>query len=273
MSNKSTITAIIIAKNEEEMIVNCVETVRWCDEILVIDNNSTDKTVQLAEASGARVVGTKASSFSELRNEGLKKAKTDWVFYLDADERVTPKLAQEIQVHVETNDAAVLQVKRKNIYYGQLVTHGGWGRDLLERVFLRSALKTWQGQVHESPEFTGQVIKLHQELVHFTHRNTRDNLLKSADWTLIEAKLLYEAKSPQVKISTLFRKAIMEFVRRLIFKKGYQDGIVGWIESMVQGMNKFLVYLQLWELQQKPSLSDQYQQAEREIVELWKQQS
>jgi len=270
MSNKATITAIIIAKNEEEMLVNCLETVRWCDEILVIDNNSIDKTAQLAEANGARVVSAKSNNFSELRNEGLKKSKTDWVFYLDADERVTPKLAQEIQVHVETNDAQVLRLKRQNIYYGQLVTHGGWGEDLLERVFMRSALKTWQGQVHESPEYTGQAITLHQELVHLTHRNTRDNLLKSADWTLIEAKLLYEAKSPEVKILTLFRKTIMEFVRRLVFKKGYQDGPVGWIESMVQGMNKFLVYLQLWELQQKPTLPEQYQQAEKEIVELWK---
>lgn len=273
---KPSLTAIIIAKNEEEMIANCIETVRWCDEILVINNDSSDATVGIAHRLGARVV-TLPGSFADLRNEGLKRIKTDWVLYIDADERVTPSLAEEIKQEIEHSSAVAFALTRTNILYGHHMKHGGWQNDSVVRLFKKEALKGWRGLVHEEAVLessSDQEIKvLHHPLIHFTHRNLISGLLKTAQWTPIEAKLLHEAGTPPVTLLTLLRKGGMELWRRVVMQGGYKDGLAGWIEALVQAMNRMLVYMQLWELQQKPSLQEQYSRHEQAIVKLWKQQS
>jgi glycosyltransferase involved in cell wall biosynthesis len=268
---KLNITAIVLAKNEVEMISNCIETLRWCDEVIVIDSGSTDDTAAIAENAGARVVRHKSDSFAQLRDLGLRHVKTDWVIYIDADERVTPRLYQEIAVNIETENADVLQMFRENICYGQVLRHGGWQNDMVTRIFRKSALKGWHGVIHESPEFEGSVKQLHTPLIHLTHRSTQDNLRKSADWTIKEAELLAESDIDPVTLSTLLRKGIMEFIRRAYLKGGRKDGMAGIVESIVQGMNRVMVYIQVWELQQKPSIKDVYQKTERQIADQWKQ--
>ncbi len=264
------LTAVIIAKNEEAMIANCIETLRWCDEILVIDNGSTDSTAAVAEKLGARVVGFSSEDFSQVREMGLKRVKTDWIMYIDADERITPTLKQEIAVQVETHGAAALRMKRETMAYGYSVQHGGFEADFVTRVFRVSTLQGWEGSIHESPVFEGEVLTLHTGLVHLTHRSTRDNLLKSADWTRLEAQLLYEAAVPEVTFFTLLRKGGMEFVRKAFIKRGYKDGPVGLIEALVQALNRVMVYIQVWELQRQPSIEERYRTKELEIAREWK---
>jgi glycosyltransferase involved in cell wall biosynthesis len=263
------ITGIIIAKNEAEMIANCIDTLRWCDEVLVVDSGSTDATPEIAKTTGARVVVLKSGNFAELREFGLKHVKTDWVIYLDADERITPRLYQEIAVNIETNNADVLQMKRENICYGSTFHHGGWENDLVTRVFKKSALKGWTGIIHESPEFKGEVKLLFTSLIHLTHRSTQANLKKSADWTILEAKLLAESGVPPVTLRTLLRKGTMEFFRRAFMKQGRKDGMPGLIEALVQGMNRVMVYIQVWEIQQNPSIAEKYLKIEKDIAAQW----
>ncbi|NCN87369.1 MAG: glycosyltransferase family 2 protein [Candidatus Pacebacteria bacterium] len=263
------ISAIIIAKNEEEMIANCIEGLRWCDEIIVIDNGSTDTTGHIAEKLGARVIGFANDNFSKVRNEGLKRSKTDWVFYVDADERVTPALAREIMVNVETGAGEAFSLKRQNICYGHHLNYGGWEKDFVTRVFRVSSLKEWTGKIHERAIFDGKELILKQPLIHLTHRSTRENLHKSADWTGLEAGLLYNANIKPITLVTLIRKGLMEFFRRAFFKKGRKDGMVGYVEALVQAMNRVMVYIQVWELQQKPSIPDRYEKIEREVARQW----
>lgn len=267
---RPTITAVIIAKDEAKMIANCIETLRWCDQVLVIDNGSSDNTEEIAIELGAKVVSFASDNFSQLRNKAFSFVKTDWLFYVDADERVTPNLSKEILVHMETDSASALIVQRENINYGHQMTAGGWQNDQLTRVFKRSSLQNWHGRIHESAKYSGEAKQLHHPLIHLTHRNTIDGLLKSAHWTPMEAELLYKSNIKPVTLMTLIRKGLMEFIRRGILKKGYQDGMVGWIEAIIQGFNRVLVYIQVWELQQDPSIADKYQQKELEIVDLWK---
>lgn len=267
---KPSITAVIIAKNEEHMLPTCLLSLKWCDEILVIDNNSSDNTALLAENSGAKVIHFSHSSFSRLRNEALKHLKTDWVFYVDADERVLPVLAKEIKVQMETNQYDVFSLKRKNICYGKELKHGGWEKDLVTRVFKVSNLKRWDGDVHESPIFEGQETVLNTELIHHTHRNTTDGLNKTIKWTKMEAKLLADSGLQDISFLTIFRKGLMEFLRRGISQKGYKDGLPGLIEALTQGINKMLVYIQVWEFQQNPSLKEQYQKRDVKITKIWK---
>ncbi|HEX7017961.1 MAG TPA: glycosyltransferase family 2 protein [Patescibacteria group bacterium] len=269
---KPSISAVIIAKNEDQMIANCIETLRWCDEIVVIDNGSEDATASLAESLGARVVNFKSPHFDKLREEGLKRTKTDWIFYVDADERVTPILAKEIMVQLETSPASAIRMRRQNVLYGSHFHHGGWQNEYVTRVFKRKDLKNWQGVIHESPVFEGELITVHSPLTHFTHRSVIQGLSKTIAWTPLEAKLLYEANVSPVTVMTLLRKGIMEFIRRAYFQKGYQDGMPGMIEALTQGINRMLVYMQVWELQQNPSIEDLYKKEEVEIANLWQKE-
>lgn len=268
-SSQPSITAVVIARDEEAMIVNCLETLRWCDQVLVINNGSSDRTEQLAEQWGAKVVSFTSHNFARLRDEALKYLKTDWIFYVDSDERVSPQLSQEIRVNLETETASVFTLDRKNICYGYELQHGGFGQDQVTRVFKKDALEGWQGEIHESPIFSGQVKHLTTPLLHLTHRSTQQNLYKSAEWTIKEAELIAGAGAKPVTFWTLVRKGVMEFVRRAIFKKGYQDGLPGLVEALVQGMNRMMVYIQVWELQQKPPLEKRYQQQEEMIANQW----
>lgn len=267
--DKLPVTAIVLTKNEEQMIVNCLETVKWCQEIIVIDSQSTDSTVQLAKRTGAIVYSTDKNSFADRRNYGLSKARTPWIFYLDADERVTPQLMQEMSLAISDDSTSALRLHRLNIHYGREMQNGGWQNDYLVRVFKTENLQEWTGIVHESPQFTGTVKQLENSLVHLTHRNMIDGLKKTIQWTNDEAELLFNANHPQVTVKTLIRKSLMEVYRRAFKWKGRKDGIEGWIEALVQGMNKFIVYERLWELQRKPSLDKTYQAIDQKIIEKW----
>jgi (heptosyl)LPS beta-1,4-glucosyltransferase len=268
MNNK--ITAIVIAKNEESMISSCLETLKWCDEILLIDNDSSDLTVQKAERFGVKIVSFKSKSFAEIRTEALKKVTTPWLFYLDADERVTPDLAKKIKNTIENTEISAISIARKNIYYGKYFQYGGWQNDLVTRVFKKSDLQNWSGDIHESPNYSGKTTSISEPIIHLSHRNVIDGLYKTAEWTQIEARLLYKSNIKKVKLRTIFRKGLMEFLRRAFFKKGYKDGHEGFIEAIIQAINKILIYIQVWEMQQKPSLKNKYLEQEKNISKLWK---
>jgi glycosyltransferase involved in cell wall biosynthesis len=269
---KQNLTAIILTHNEADMIEGCLKTLGWCRQVLVIDDSSTDETTQKAENLGAKVVQFSHPSFARRRNEALKHAEGDWLFYIDADERVTPTLAKEILVHLETDEAPALKMRRENYLYGYKFEHGGWQTDWVTRVFKKSAFREWTGDIHESPLFEGEAIELHSPLIHLTHRSTENNLRKSAGWTKLEAELLYKAGEKTVTFGILIRKGLMEFWRRAILQKGQRDGLAGVIEALVQGMNRVFVYIQVWELQQKPTLPERYEQKEQEIKQLWRRE-
>ncbi len=268
--SRAKLTAVIIAKNEEKMLPACLETLTWCDELLLIDCASTDQTAQIADTYGAKVIGFDHPSFAKIREKALESVTTDYLFYIDADERVTPALAKEILVHLENQDCQVMEINRENICYGRKFAYGNWQNDRVLRVFHRKNLKGWQGEIHESPIYSGQPCLLTYPLIHLTHRSTKDNLFKSAQWTIKEASLIAASKeTKKVTFFTILRKGMMEFYRRAFKFKGYKDGLAGLIEALVQGMNRMLVYIQVWELQEKPSLEDRYHKQEMKVKKLW----
>ncbi|MFH1967492.1 MAG: glycosyltransferase family 2 protein [Patescibacteria group bacterium] len=264
------VTAVVLAFNEQQMIEACLNTLRWTGEVLVIDTGSSDETVKMAESWGARVVSIKSPSFAYLRTEALKYVKTPWVLYIDADERVTPRLAQEILVNIETNSAEALAFNRQNVYFGRVMKGGGWQTDQVTRAFLVEKLKTWQGIIHESPVFAGQQKLLASPLIHLTHRNAIDGLYKTALWTPKEAELLAKSdKTPDVNFGLIVKKMSREFIKRAYLKGGIKDGQTGLIEALIQGINRALVYIQVWERQQIPSIGERYQKKETEIRQDW----
>jgi len=246
---KTTISAVIIAKNEEAMIGDCLKSLLWVDEIVVIDNASEDKTAEIVKDSGAKVFSYTKGGFSELRNLGLKKSTSDWVFYVDADERVGPELRGEIIATIENPKALAYAIPRENIILGKKMRYGGWWPDYVKRLFKRSALSSWKGDLHEEPEFEGKMLHLKKPLMHIKHEDISQMVEKTNEWSSIEAKLLFEVHHPKMVWWRFVSVVIRELFYRLITLKGFLDGTEGVIFSIYQAWSKFLTYAKLWEMQ------------------------
>lgn len=271
MQKLADLTVVIITHNEANNLRQLLPLVQnFAVKILLLDNNSTDETKKLALEFKTDYFFCQETSFAALRNQALTKVKTPWLFYLDADERVTPQLAIEISAAIKNSTVNTFTLKRENYCYGEKLTHGGWNHDLVTRIFRLNSLQSWQGEIHESPLFTGESQTLETALLHFTHRDTAANLRKSASWTIKEAQLFaHHPQTPLVTKATIWRKTLMEFYRRYYRDQGYKDGMVGFVESFVQAINRAFVYIQVWELQQQPSLPEKYQRLEKQVTRSW----
>lgn len=244
------ISAVIITKNEETTIEDCIKSVSFCDQIIVVDNSSKDKTVEKAKKIGAEVfVQGKNSDFSSLRNLGLEKAKGEWVLYIDADERVSDPLAEEIkQVVQDKSNIGAFKLKRKNFYLGN---HEWPTIERMERLFKKEALKEWKGELHESPVIKGEVGELENFLFHYTHKSLSQMLSKTIEWSEIEAKLRFDANHPYISWWRIPRVMLTAFIDSYIKQGGWKVGTAGLIESIYQSFSMFITYSKLWELQNK----------------------
>ena len=247
-------SVIIIAKNEEQMIEDCLKSVRQlADEIILVDSGSTDKTIEIAKKYSARIISlpTEKLEFAKWRNAGLKAAKGDWVFYLDADERVTPELQKEIEKAIGDTKYVTYAIPRRNYYLGRKMHYGGAWPDYVKRLFFKEKLRYWERELHENPVFDGEMGRLKNPIVHITHRDLSLMVEKTREWSKIEAELLYKTGHPPVTWWRILRIMLSEFWLRGVKLQGWRDGTVGWIEIIFQMFSRFVTYGRLWELQQK----------------------
>ena len=245
------LSVIVIAKNEEQMIRDCLASIKWADEIILVDSGSTDKTMEIAKKYSARIISlpTEKLEFAKWRNAGLKEAKGNWVFYLDADERITPELQKEIKESIKYFTA--YEIPRQNFYLGKEMHYGGAWPDYVKRLFLKEKLKRWIGELHEDPVFEGEMGRLKNPIVHIAHRDLSLMVEKTREWSKIEAELLYKTRHPPVTWWRILRIMLSEFWLRGVKLQGWRDGTVGWIEIIFQMFSRFVTYGRLWELQQK----------------------
>ncbi len=241
------ISAVIIAKNEEEMIGPCIKSLKFCDEIIVINNGSKDNTKELSQKLGAKVIDIITNDFSELRTLGLQKAEFDWLLYVDADERIDEDLRNSIKEIISKNlDYSAFYLKRKNFYLG----NNEWPRiEKLERLFKKDKLKGWKGMLHESPEYEGSIGILDGFILHYTHRSLETMLAKTAQWSTTEALLRLNSNHPKMTWWRFPRVMITAFLDSFIFQQGFKVGSVGLIEATFQAYSMFLTYAKLWEMQ------------------------
>jgi glycosyltransferase involved in cell wall biosynthesis len=241
------ISGIIIARNEEKMIGEALDSLFFCDEILVVDNGSTDNTKVISEKKGAKVYEIKTNDLSEIRNFALNKAEGDWVLYLDADERINEELKNSIKENVSSDSKyAAFFLKRKNYYFGK---HEWPDIEKMARLFRKDKLKQWQGKLHESPVYDGETGKLDGFILHFTHRDLESMLNKTIEWSSTEALLRYNSGHPPMTWWRFPRVMMSAFLNSYIKQKGYKAGVVGVLESIYQSFSMFITYAKLWELQ------------------------
>src|SRR5437667_93021 len=184
----SKISAVILTKNAEDLIADCIDSLKFCDEIIVVDDSSTDRTVDVAKHLGAKVYADTSVGFAEKRNFGLSKVKSKWMLYVDSDERVSPELAESIKYKVSRikDECSAYKILRKNFYFGN---HEWPQIEKLERLFEKSSLKGWYGPVHETPKIEGKTGELKGLLLHYTHRDLTSMVNKTIEWSKIEAEL------------------------------------------------------------------------------------
>ncbi len=258
MKNKKVhLSAIIVAKNEEKMIGGCLNSLQGlADEVIIIDSGSTDKTVKIAQKHGAEIIKTRKKGFSNWRNLGAEKAKGEWLFYIDADERVTPELKKEIlslfTVHCSPFTVhSAFAIPRRNILLGHEMRHGGWWPDYVLRLIKKDKLEAWRGELHEQPKIKGSVGKLKEPMIHLTHRSLTEMVEKTNRWSEIEVRLMFEAGHPKMNICRFSSAVFREFWYRAVLKLGFLDGPIGIMEIIYQMFSRFVSYAKLWEMQLK----------------------
>lgn len=243
------VSAIVIAKNEENRIADCLDSLSFCSEIIVIDCGSNDLTAEVSKRMGAKVFGHESEDFSELRNFGLKKATGAWVLYIDADERVSRELMQSIKYRVfniEEDNVSAYKLQRKNFYFGN---HEWPYIEHLERLFRKEKLEGWYGKLHESPKVNGKIGELNGYLLHYSHRNLTSMVKKTIEWSKVEAELRFRSSHPRVTWWRFSRVMLTAFFDSYIKQGGWRVGTAGLVESMYQAFSIFITYARLWELQ------------------------
>lgn len=234
--------SIIILQGEgidKSLYKKCLDSVKFADEIVVV------KTVEVK------------GSFSEWRNEGLLKAKGDWVLYVDTDEIITTNLQEEIKLIINNEELIVnaYAIPRKNYIFGKEFKYSGQYPDYQKRLFKKDCLKKWTGDVHEEPVFSGGIQYMNNSLAHYKNMTISQMLEKTNKWSEIEADLMIEANHPPMNFFRFFSAGFREFVLRFVKQKAFMDGKEGVIYGIYQIYSRLISYAKLWEKQQSTILT------------------
>lgn len=252
------LSIIILAKNEEALIETCLESVKWADEIIFFDNNSTDKTVQIAKKYTDKIYKFDKLDYAKVKDEAFQKTSGDWILYIDSDERVTAKLREEIKQIMQSSDNSAYAISRVNIILGKEEKYGPFWPDWVIRLVKKEAYNGWFGEVHETLTFKGKLGYTENSFLHLTHRNVDQIILKSLNWANIDARLRLNANHPKMSSWRFLRILKTELLTQGILRRGFFNGTVGTMDAILQTFSLVITYMKLWELQQKPSLQEKY---------------
>lgn len=246
----SKLSVITLALNEERNIAECLESVKWADEIIVVDSGSTDKTVELAKHYTQHVLTVEWKGYGATKNFALDRASGEWILWLDADERVPKELAAEIQAVLRTDDSLVngYSVPRRAVFLGKWIKHCGWYPGRIIRLFRRTKSRFTESNVHEQISVEGKIGELKNDLLHFTDPNLYHYFSKFNRYTSLAAKDLHSAGKRFSLYDILVRPPFM-FFKMYIVKRGFLDGLQGFILCIVSSAYVFTKYAKLWELE------------------------
>ncbi len=248
--SRPTVSAIIVCFNEENDIRDCLESVRWCDEIVVVDSFSTDRTVEICRQYTDRVMQRQWAGYRDQKAFAHSHATKEWVLLVDSDERVTPELRDEIRAALQSNsgDYAGYSVPRLVFYLKRWWWRGGWYPDYDVRLFRRDRA-TWGGaDPHEKILVDGKVRRLRQPLHHFTYRNIDDHIERINRFTTISSTELRKEAQHWRLADALFRPAF-RFFRSYVLKRGFMEGFAGFYVAVTAAVYVFLKYAKLWEIE------------------------
>lgn len=258
LPSREPITGIVLTLNEERNISPCLETLRWVDELLVVDSLSQDRTVEIARAHGAVVHQRPFRNYADQRNAALQLASHDWALFVDADERVTPELAEEVQRVLagagDEEDAPVgYWIPRRNYIFGKWIRHTGWYPDHQLRLMRRSrAHYDPAREVHELVVLDGPAGWLENPLVHYNYTTLREFIARQNRYSDYDARVLFN-QGLRARPHNFVLQPLREFRRRYLTLEGYKDGGHGLLLSLLMAWYELVKYVKLWRLQARRS--------------------
>ena len=239
------VSVIIITKNESANIRACIESVRWADEIIVVDSGSSDDTTEICRELGAQVYEHDWPGFGAQKNRALSYATHEWVFSIDADERVVPGLFAEIEKVLNDPDGHVaFRVPRLSSFCGRFMHHSGWYPDYVTRLFRRGTARFSDDLVHERLIVDGSVGKLRQPLLHETFRDLEELLTKINQYSTAGATMLHEKKKT-ASLKKAVGHAAWAFCRTYILRAGFLDGREGLMLAISTAEGTYYRYAKL----------------------------
>ncbi len=243
-----TVSVVLSVRNEELKIERTLSSLGWADEIIVVDNGSTDKTADIARQYGAKVIRSNNNLMLNVnKNLGFGRAKNDWVLSLDGDEVIPPELACEIKKSVHNSQVIGYWIPRKNILFGKWIQHGLWWPDKQLRLFKRGMGEFPCKHVHEYLVVDGPTAELTVPMVHYNYE-TVSQFIRKMDEIYTENEVAsHVAAGYRVVWYDAIRFPMSDFVKTYFAQGGHKDGLHGLILSMLQAFYSFIVFAKLWE--------------------------
>jgi glycosyltransferase involved in cell wall biosynthesis len=251
-ASKPGVSAIVVCYNEEDNIGRCLSSLRWCDEIVVVDSFSTDGTVEICRQFTNIIIQRKWAGYGDQKAFAHSKATKDWVLMIDADEEVTPELQNEILEEFAGGAAQYsgFLLTRLVFYLNRWWRRGGWYPDYQVRLFRRDRAR-WAGtDPHDKIVVDGPVRRLRNPLHHFSYRDIDDHIQRINRYTSISSRELRKQGRPWRLSDALLRPAF-RFCRSYFLKRGFMEGFAGFHVAVTAAMYVFLKYAKLWELELK----------------------
>jgi glycosyltransferase involved in cell wall biosynthesis len=242
------VTAVIAAHDESANILDCITSLRWASEVIVVENDSTDDTITLAKRAGATVISPPFTTIGAARNNAIDQAKTEWILVVDADERCTPEVAAEVrQVIAAPGALSAYRIPRRNFFLGREIRHGGWGtgNDHPIRLFRRE-LRYNASQVHEHVEVAGAAGELKNALLHYTYTSLDQYFEKFDRYSRWWADQNY-IKGRRGTAAAVVFKPPARFIKMYLLKGGFRDGAHGLILACLAAASVMAKYARLWE--------------------------
>jgi glycosyltransferase involved in cell wall biosynthesis len=250
------ISAVIIALNEEDRIEDALKScLEVADEIVVVDSYSSDKTVEIAKKYGAKIFENEFIDYGSQKNFALQKAEHEWVLNLDADERVSVPLKDEILKLKKRGDIDTdgFLVNRKTAYLGRWIKHSGWYPDRKLRLFKKKKSR-WQGRIHERLVLEGKTSRLDGDILHFTYRDMSDHVRRLNRYSGMQAEDIVKNGKKLLYLRSLLLPPVT-FLRFYIWKAGLLDGFPGFVIALVSSWATAMKYLKAIEIKRRDRLS------------------
>jgi len=245
------LSVVIITKNEEHNIRRCLESVKWADEIILVDSQSTDKTVDIAGEYGAKIFSPEWKGYGFAKREGVNNASGEWVLSIDADEEVTPELAEEIKMILTADEIYDgYLINRHTNFMGKWINHCGWYPDYLLRLFRKGSGNFNDAVIHEKVEIKGKTRELKSKLLHYSYPTMEAYLERFNQYTTIGAEAALASGKKAGNFDIVFRPFI-SFIDHFLTHQGFQDGIEGFIISVMSSVAVMVKYVKLRHLQKK----------------------
>jgi (heptosyl)LPS beta-1,4-glucosyltransferase len=245
------VSVTIITLNEAARLKEALESVAWADERIVVDSGSTDETLAIAKAHADRVETRAWTGYADQKNFAASVARHDWILSLDADERVSLALADEIRQTLQHEPAARgFRMPRVTNYLGQWIRCTDWWPDWQLRLYDRRAGQWARVNVHESVRLDGPVTRLHGELLHYPYAGVSDHLATIDKYTTLAAADLY-ARGTRASWARIAMHPPLAFLRNYVLRFGFRQGVPGLVVSLLNSYYVLLKFAKLWELQQR----------------------